>query len=164
MHQDVPHEMHFTALPAGSRKAFPPTTAAHLLIQSVHPQHRIHRCQRSIPKLFCLVIQALGHLAHLAAGDAFNTQAFRKFLHLTSGYTLYEGFLHHLDQCRFAALALCYKEGDVAAIPYLGNQQVHGAQSGVQSPRPEATTVAGSILALLVLLCPELVGTSASII
>ena len=87
--------------------------------------------KRAAAESIYLLVQAFCHLTDLTAGQAFNSQALGQFFHLTSGYALYKGLLHHLDQCRFTAFALRNKERYVTALSYLRHHEIHGAHSGI---------------------------------
>ncbi|MPN31528.1 hypothetical protein SDC9_179002 [bioreactor metagenome] len=100
----------------------------------------------------------MGHLAHLAAGDAFNAQTLGQFLNLPGRFTLHIGLLNDLDQGSFTALALGNKEGDVAAASHLGHHEIHRPNTGIQATRTKSTTVTGSFLALFMLVGANLAG------
>ena len=126
-------------------------------VQCVHPQNGITALgKRAAAESVYLFVQPLCHLADLAAGQAFNSQAPGQLFHLTSGYALHKCLLHHLDQCRFTAFALRNKERDVAAMPHLRHHEIHGAHPGIQSARSVATAISTTAFGALAFLRPQL--------
>lgn len=67
-----------------------------------------------------------------------------QLLHFSSENALHEGFLNHLYEHGFTALALCDEERNVAALTNLGHHEVHRAHSGIQTARTITAAVAAS--------------------
>ena len=79
-----------------------------------------------------------------------------QLLHFSSGNALHEGFLNHLYEHGFTALALRDEERNVAALTNLGHHEVHRAHSGIQTARTITAAVAAPAVRALTFLCAQL--------
>ena len=79
-----------------------------------------------------------------------------QLLHFSSGNALHEGFLNHLYEHRFTALALRDEERNVAALTNLGHHEVHRAHSGIQAAWTITAAVSAPAVRALTFLCAQL--------
>ena len=79
-----------------------------------------------------------------------------QLLHFSSGNALHEGFLNHLYERGFTALALCDEERNVSALTNLGHHEVHCSHPGIQAAWTIAAAVSAPAVRALDLLCSQL--------
>ena len=79
-----------------------------------------------------------------------------QLLHFSSENALHEGFLNHLYEHGFTALALCDEERNIATLTNLGHHEVHRAHSGIQTARTITAAVAAPAVRALTFLCAQL--------
>ena len=76
-----------------------------------------------------------------------------QLLHFSSENALHEGFLNHLYEHGFTALALCDEERNIATLTNLGHHEVHRAHSGIQTAWTITAAVAAPAVRALAFLC-----------
>ena len=79
-----------------------------------------------------------------------------QLLYFSSGNALHEGFLNHLYEHDFTALALRDEERNVATLTNLEHHEVHRAHSGIQTARTITAAVSAPAVRALALLCSQL--------
>ena len=103
-------------------------------------------------------VQVPADARHLAAGDAVAAQSLDQVIHPPSGHALHIGLLDHRQQGLLAAPPRFQQAGEVAALPQLGNVQLHGAHPGIPGAVAVAVAVGDPLRAAFAVLSADLGG------
>jgi hypothetical protein len=128
------------------RHTLHPPRFPHVLVASIQPQTGVDGVEPALAEQAALLVQALGHAADLALGQAGDAQLLDQRLNLARAHALHIGLGHHGDQRLLAAAAWLQPTRKIAPAAQPGDRQLDRPQPRIPQAAPAAIALGHPLL------------------